>query len=147
MDVSRKRDADRVEKIRDALCEIDPGERVVLQRQRARILAELQKLDDAIWDVGNNAARKEIVVGDRFPLRYFCEEFGLIYYAAFPGCSTDTQASAATIAFLIDKVTEEIIPGVFHIELSNDQICDAICEATGAKANCSNAGPISQGRL
>ncbi len=128
-----------VEKIRDALCEIDPANASSYKDNARAYLAALQKLDDAIWAVGNNAARKEIVVGDRFPLRYFCEEFGLIYYAAFPGCSTDTQASAATIAFLIDKVTEDNIPVVFHIELSNEQICDAICEATGAKSELFNA--------
>ncbi len=123
-----------VEKIRDALCEIDPANAPSYENNAGKYLAKLQKLDDDIWDVVNNAERKEIIVGDRFPLRYFCEEFGLTYYAAFPGCSTDTQASAATIAFLVDKVTKDNIPVVFHIELSNEQICDAICEATGAES-------------
>jgi zinc transport system substrate-binding protein len=73
-----------VEKIRDALCEIDPAYASSYKDNARAYLAELQKLDDAIWDVVNNAARKEIVVGDRFPLRYFCEEFGLIYMRRFP---------------------------------------------------------------
>lgn len=128
-----------VEKISAALCEIDPDNAATYQNNTEKYLAKLQKLDDDIWEVVNNAARKEIIVGDRFPLRYFCEEFGLTYYAAFPGCSTDTEASAATIAFLIDKVTEDEIPVVFHIELSNEQICDSICEATGAKSELFNA--------
>jgi zinc transport system substrate-binding protein len=123
-----------VAKIRDALCDIYPADAAAYQKNADEYLAELQKLDDDIRDAVDNAARSEIVVGDRFPLRYFCDEFGLTYYAAFPGCATDTQASAATIAFLIDKVKQDNIPVVFHMELSNEQICNAICEATGAKS-------------
>lgn len=55
------------------------------------------------------------------------------YYAAFPGCSSESEASAKTVAFLIDKVKEEQIPVVFSIELSNEKMTDSICEATGAK--------------
>ena len=58
---------------------------------------------------------------------------GLNYFAAFTGCSTDTEASAGTIAFLIDEVKEHQIPIVFYIEFSNQKIANAIAEATGAK--------------
>ena len=63
------------------------------------------------------------------------------YYAAFPGCSTDTQPSAKTIAFLIDKVKSDKIPVVFHIELSTsgEQMSKAIAEETGAKVLLLNA--------
>jgi zinc transport system substrate-binding protein len=74
-----------------------------------------------------------MVFGDRFPFRYFADAYGLSYFAAFPGCSTETEASAATVAFLIDKVRAERIPVVFHIELSNERIADTICEETGAR--------------
>lgn len=74
-----------------------------------------------------------MVFADRFPVRYFTEEYGLEYYAAFPGCSADTEPSAATIAFLIDKVKEKNIPVVFSIELSNGRLAAAVSEATGAK--------------
>jgi zinc transport system substrate-binding protein len=74
-----------------------------------------------------------MVFGDRFPFRYFADAYGLSYFAAFPGCSTETEASAATVAFLIDKVRSEKIPVVFHIELSNERIADTICGETGAK--------------
>ena len=67
------------------------------------------------------------------------KEFGLTYYAAFPGCSTDTEANPATIAFLVDKVKEDHIPVVFHIEMSNEQMSKAIAEATGAKNELLNA--------
>ncbi|MDR3277791.1 MAG: metal ABC transporter substrate-binding protein, partial [Oscillospiraceae bacterium] len=68
------------------------------------------------------------------PFRYFADAYGLDYFAAFPGCSTETECSAATIAFLIDKINAEKIPVVFHIELGNEKMADTIAEATGAKA-------------
>ena len=55
------------------------------------------------------------------------------YYAAFPGCSAETEASAATIASLIDHVKSENIPVVFYIEMSNQQMANTVAEATGAK--------------
>ena len=76
--------------------------------------------------------RKEIIVGDRFPFRYFADEYGLSYYAAFPGCSSDTDASSDN-SILTDKVIADGIPVVFHIELSNAKVCDTICEQTSAK--------------
>ena len=77
--------------------------------------------------------RNTIVFGDRFPLLYFAKAYGLEYYAAWPGCADEAEPSAATVAFLIDKVNEEHIPVVFHIELSNEDMADTICEATGAE--------------
>ena len=74
-----------------------------------------------------------MVFGDRFPLRYFAEEYELDYYAAFPGCSTQTEPSAATVAFLTEKVREEAIPTVWYIEFSNHLVADGIAEAAGVK--------------
>ena len=85
------------------------------------------------------AARKTIVVGDRFPFRYLTDAYGLNYYAAFPGCSTETEPSAATVAFLIDEVKKEKIPVVFHTELSNERMADSIAESTGAVKRQLNA--------
>ena len=59
------------------------------------------------------------------------EEYGLDYFAAFPGCAEDTEPSAKTVAFLIDRVREEQIPVVFYIEFSNEKMADVICEDTG----------------
>ncbi len=128
-----------VQKLSDALCEIDPENQESYEQNTAAYLSDLQALDDEFREVIDSAARKEIIVGDRFPFLYFCKEFGLTYYAAFPGCSTDTEADASTLAFLINKVKEDNIPVVFHIELSNEQMCDSICEATGAKKELLNA--------
>lgn len=122
-----------VQKISAALCEADPANASAYQQNTAAYLSELDELDAAFQDVMNNAKRKTIVFGDRFPFRYFADAYGLDYFAAFPGCSAETECSAATVAFLIDKVKNENIPVVFHVELSNGKIANTISEATGAK--------------
>jgi zinc transport system substrate-binding protein len=128
-----------VQKLRDELCRVDPGNAEDYKTNAEDYIGKLNELDKKFQDVVDHSARKEIILGDRFPFRYFVDAYGLSYYAAFPGCSTDTEASAATVAFLIDKVKEDDIPVVFHIELSNEQMCDTICDATGAKKELLNA--------
>lgn len=81
-------------------------------------------------EVVENADSRLLIFGDRFPFRYLAEEYGLDYYAAFSGCASDTEPSAATMAFLINKVKEEKVPMVLKMELSNDNIAKAIAEAT-----------------
>ncbi len=76
---------------------------------------------------------RTIVFGDRFPLRYFAEAYDLDYFAAFPGCSTQTEPSAATVAFLTDKVRSEGIPTIWYIEFSNHLVADSIAEAAGVE--------------
>jgi zinc transport system substrate-binding protein len=122
-----------VRKISGALCEADPTNAEAYGKNAAAYIVKLGELDAAFRKVVDGATRKTLVFGDRFPFRYFADAYGLKYFAAFPGCSTETEASAATVAFLIDKVRAEKIPAVFHIELSNEKIADAICEETGAK--------------
>ena len=128
-----------VQKLCDNLCKIDPKNADDYKQNTKDYVAKLNDLDAEFQDVVDHAKRTEIVVGDRFPFRYFVDAYGLTYYAAFPGCSTDTEASAATIAFLTDKVKQDEIPVVFHIELSNEKVCDSICESTGAKSELLNA--------
>lgn len=96
-------------------------------------LQELNALDETFSNIVTEGKRKTLIFGDRFPFRYFADRYGLSYYAAFPGCSAETEPDAAMIKFLIDKVNDNHIPVVLHIELSNTDIADAICEATGAK--------------
>ena len=77
--------------------------------------------------------RGPMVFGDRFPLRYFAAAYGVEYYAAFPGCGTQTEPSAATVAFLTEKVRREQLPVVWYIEFSNHLVADSIAEAAGAE--------------
>jgi len=119
--------------ITDALCELDSANADYFRQNAAAYCAQLDEVDASYRAVVDGAKRKTIVFGDRFPFRYFADAYGLEYYAAFPGCSTDTEPSAATVAFLINKVKSEKLPVVFYIELSNEKMADTISEATGAK--------------
>lgn len=121
------------EKIAAALSEADPEGEAEYSAALEGYCAELDELDAAFTDVVANGVRNTIVFGDRFPLLYFAKAYGLEYYAAWPGCADEAEPSAATVAFLIDKVNEENVPVVFHIELSNEDMADTICEATGAE--------------
>ena len=89
--------------------------------------------------------RGPMVFGDRFPLRYFAAAYGVEYYAAFPGCGTQTEPSAATVAFLTEKVRREQLPVVWYIEFSNHLVADSIAEATGTETamfhTCHNVSP------
>lgn len=117
----------------EAFVKNDKANKAVYEENSDRYIEELKKLDETFRKIVGTADRKVIVFGDRFPLRYFVEEYNLEYYAAFPGCSSETEASAATVAFLIDKVKEEGIPVVFKIELSSDSMANTIAEGSGAK--------------
>ncbi|MDR0599358.1 MAG: metal ABC transporter substrate-binding protein [Treponema sp.] len=121
-----------VEKIARALCEADPPNAGLYERNAAACLAELDALDGEFRAIVSGAARKTLIFADRFPLRYFIDAYNLNYYAAFPGCSTETEPSAAVVAFLINKIRAEKIPVVFHLEFSNGRMADAISESTGA---------------
>lgn len=122
-----------VDKIKELLVQADPENRQIYEENAEAYEAELAELDAEFRDVVDNAGRSLVVFGDRFPFRYFADEYGLDYYAAFPGCASDTEPSAATMAFLINKVKEEEIPAVLKMELSNENIANAIAEATGTE--------------
>lgn len=122
-----------VKKLTSELSKVDPDNANYYKENSKNYIKKLEDLDKKFEDVVKNGKRKEIIFGDRFPFRYFVDRYGLKYYAAFPGCSTDTEASASTVAFLTNKVKEDKIPVIFHIELSNNKIAKSIAEATGAK--------------
>ena len=124
--------AEITEAIAAKMTEIDPDNAESYTANASAYVEEILKVDVAFREIVDNAERRTIVFGDRFPLRYFAEEYGLEYFAAFPGCSSESEPSASTLAFLIDKVREERIPVVFSIEFSNGNIARAICESSGA---------------
>lgn len=122
-----------INKLKDEVVKIDSNNKSTYEKNAANYIAELEKIDQDIKAIVASAKRKELIFGDRFPLRYFADAYGLSYYAAFPGCSEQTEASAKTISFLIDKVKEDNVPVVFKIELSNGKIAEAIASETGTK--------------
>lgn len=118
----------------DALTKADPEGADYYAANLAAYEEELTELDAAFRQVVAEGKRDILVFGDRFPLLYFCKTYGLRYRAAFQGCSSDTEPSVKTLAYLIDKVNEEHIPVVYHLELSSEAITNVICESTGAKS-------------
>ena len=94
---------------------------------------ELEALDWEFAAFFDHLPDRTIVFGDRFPLLYFAEAYDMDYYAAFPGCGAQTEPSAATVAFLTEKVREEQLPAVWYIEFSNHLVADSIAEAAGVE--------------
>lgn len=122
-----------VEHINFVLSQKDPNNANFYNRNTQAYIDNLKELDQEIRNVVEHAERNTVIFADRFPFRYFAEEYGLNYYAAFTGCSTDSEASASTVSFLINKTNELKLPIVFSIELSNEKIADSIVEATEAE--------------
>ncbi|MDR0455593.1 MAG: metal ABC transporter substrate-binding protein [Treponema sp.] len=122
-----------VQAITETLCETDAANDGYYRQNAAAYIEKLRLLDIAFTEVVSGSKRGVIVFADRFPFRYLADAYGLTYYAAFPGCSTETEPSAATVKFLIDKIRAERIPVVFHIELSNERMANTISGETGAK--------------
>ena len=121
-----------VEILCDALSQVDPENREYFEANAAAYTQELADLDARFRRIVENGKRRMFVVADKFPLRYFADTYGLSYRAAFSGCSTDTEPSAKTIAYLIDQVREQEIPAVYYLELSSHRTAEIIGEETGA---------------
>ena len=122
-----------VSAIKGELSKISPENTAIFTGNANSYIDKLTDLDQNFRDIIKNGHRNTIIFGDRFPLRYFADEYGLTYYAAFPGCSEQTEASSRTIAFLVDKINSEHIPVVFKIELSSGKLAETISNETGAK--------------
>ena len=122
-----------VDVIGETLAEADPAHAEVFRQGAADYKKELEEIDAGFREVSRNRKRNMIVMGDKFPFRYLADEYQLDYRAAFSGCSSDTEPSAKTIAYLIDKVKEEQIPVVYYLELSSHRVSEIIGEETGAE--------------
>ena len=119
--------------ITDGLCQADPDHADSFRARLTDYLAALEALDGTFREIVAEGSRNLLVFGDRFPLLYFCREYGLDYRAAFHGCAGDTEPSLATLKYLIDLVNEQHIPVVYTIELSSRKVAKAIAETTGAQ--------------
>ncbi|MDO5481334.1 MAG: metal ABC transporter substrate-binding protein [Candidatus Saccharibacteria bacterium] len=122
-----------VDRIKDELIEISPENKSVFEENAKNYTEKLAELDSEFQEIVANGKRDVIVFGDRFPFRYFVDDYGLDYFAAFPGCSEQTEASNKTIAFLVDKIKTEKIPVVFKVEMSSGKIAETIANETGAE--------------
>lgn len=121
------------EEICNVLCKLDTDNAEAYKTNFTAYKAQLMALDREFRQVIKNSGKHTLVFADRFPMRYFALEYGLDCYAAFPGCSSETEPSAKTVAYLIDRVREDKIPAVLYMEFSNQKMADVICEDTGCK--------------
>ena len=125
--------------IKDKLSKIYPENKNAYAKNADAYISRLYDIDQKIRDVVASGNRKELIFGDRFPFRYFVDEYGLNYYAAFPGCSEQTEASSKTIAFLVNKAKSDDIRIILKIELTSDKLAKSIADEADAKVMTLNA--------
>ena len=120
--------------IEEAIAQIDPQNAENYEQNLKAYIDKIQSLDKDFRDVTSKAARDTLVFGDRFPFRYMTDEYGLKYYAAFAGCSAETEASFETIRFLADKVDELDLSCIMTIEGSDQKMARTIRKTSKNKA-------------
>lgn len=119
--------------IADELAVLDPDDAETYEANATAYIVRLTDLDARYQAMIDSAARKTILFADRFPFRYMADDYGLTYYAAFVGCSAETEASFETVAFLAGKVDELQLPAVLVIEGATHKIAETVVAETAAK--------------
>lgn len=115
------------------LSALDP-ENAALYEQNANAYAErLTALDDEYRSAAESAEKPALLFGDRFPFRYLADDYGLTYYAAFPGCSAETEASFETVIFLAEKADELGLDAILTVKGSDRRIAETIVRNTKEK--------------
>ena len=119
--------------IADTLEEMDPENKEIYQSNAEAYREKLSALDEEYQEIVDNAKQKTLVFADRFPFRYLVDDYDLSYYAAFSGCSAESEASFKTVTFLAGKVDELGVKSVLTMEKSDDRIAQTVIENTKAK--------------
>lgn len=120
-------------KIADVLSEVDKDDAKTYQANYESYAKKLDDLDKKYADAVASAKNKTLVFGDRFPFRYLVNDYGLDYYAAFVGCSAESEASFETVTFLAKKIDELGLGNVLTIEGKNHKIAKTVIENTKEK--------------
>ena len=119
--------------ISKALQELDPDSKDIYAANADAYVKKLSALDAEYQAAVDAASNKTILFGDRFPFRYLVDDYGLRYYAAFVGCSAETEAGFETISFLAKRVDEWKLPCVLTIEGAQHKIAETVVRNTTAK--------------
>lgn len=119
--------------IEDSLAQLRPESAEQYAANKETYKEKLTALDGQFQEVVDGASQKTVLFGDRFPFRYLTEDYGMAYYAAFPGCSAETEASFETVTFLAGKVDELGLSTVLILEKSDGKIAKTIVENTKTK--------------
>lgn len=122
-----------VKAIADDLAALDPANAATYRANAAAYCAKLSALDRAYAATVSGAKRKTILVADRFPFRYLADDYGLTYFAAFSGCSAESEASFKAVAFLAKKVDELQLPVILVIEGTKHKIAETVKRTTKAQ--------------
>lgn len=131
--LSLKNAAVLTERIAEAIKKIDPANAAVYEANAAAYIEKLNALDADYAAAVSGASVSTLLFGDRFPFRYLTDDYGLSYYAAFVGCSAETEASFETIMFLAGKVDELALPAVMTIEGTDHRIAETVVQNTQTK--------------
>lgn len=119
--------------ITEKLCALDSANADDYRANLAAYTAQLDQLDQQFTALTENAANKTLLFADRFPFRYFTDDYGLDYYAAFAGCSAETEASFETVIFLANKADELGLDTIYTIEGGDGKIAGTVIENTKSK--------------
>ena len=122
-----------VEAIKDVLCELDPTNMDRYKKNAEEYIEKLELLNQKYMEVVSNSKNNTLIFGDRFPFRYLVDDYNLNYYAAFVGCSTESEASFNTITFLAKKLDELKLTSILTIEGNNHKIAETIIKNTENK--------------
>ena len=122
-----------VSAITEELCGVDEENAALYQSNAASYLAELSDLDELFEETVSSAKRSVLVFADRYPFRYLAHDYGLTCYAAFSGCSAESEASFATILALVRHVEENALPYVMVLENSTQGIAKQVIDNTKSK--------------
>ena len=119
-----------VNRIAEELAKLDAENATIYKANASAYVAKLNELDEAYRVTVAGASHKTILFGDRFPFRYLVDDYGIKYYAAFVGCSAESEASFETVAFLAGKMDSLALPAIFAIDGSNQKIAKSILAAS-----------------
>lgn len=123
-----------VQKIADVLAEIDKDNASSYKENASNYIEKIKELDAKYTELFENTSSKTLLFCDRFPFRYLKEDYGISYYAAFLGCSAESEASFETVSFLAKKVDELGLKYVFVLEKSDKKIAKTVIENTSGKS-------------
>ena len=122
-----------LEAVEKQIIEIDPENAEYYKENAQEYREQLQSLDEDLRTIINSSNKKTVVFADRFPAKYFFDEYKLQYIAAFPGCAEDTEADAVTISNMINLIKLKNVRAVFTIELSDGKLANTISGSTHTK--------------
>ncbi|MBR1444288.1 MAG: zinc ABC transporter substrate-binding protein [Firmicutes bacterium] len=122
-----------VDKIESELASIDSQNADIYKKNADTYKEKLNKIDDEYKSAADKANVKTLLFGDRFPFRYLTDDYGLGYYAAFAGCSAETEADFETVVFLANKVDELSVDTILTIDGSDRKIAETIKDNTKTK--------------